>query len=71
MSALCGIPANPTGTLLSREELAALSLALKVRSGHLVVDEIYHGLTYGVDASSVLEVDNDAFVLNSFQSISA
>lgn len=56
---------------MSREELAALSLALKVRSGHLVVDEIYHGLTYGVDASSVLEVDNDAFVLNSFQSISA
>ncbi|WP_259474007.1 aminotransferase class I/II-fold pyridoxal phosphate-dependent enzyme, partial [Pseudomonas syringae] len=48
------------------DELAALSQALKARNGHLVVDEIYHGLTYGVDASSVLEVDNDAFVLNSF-----
>jgi len=32
----------------------------------LVVDEIYHGLTYGTDAASVLEVDDDAFVLNSF-----
>ncbi|WP_434678057.1 pyridoxal phosphate-dependent aminotransferase [Pseudomonas sp. R1-18] len=66
VGALVASPANPTGMLLHREELAALSHALKARSGHLVVDEIYHGLTYGIDASSVLEVDNDAFVLNSF-----
>ena len=66
VGALVASPANPTGMLLHREELAALSQALKARSGHLVVDEIYHGLTYGVEASSVLEVDDDAFVLNSF-----
>lgn len=66
VGALVASPANPTGMLLHREELAALSQALKARHGHLVVDEIYHGLTYGVEASSVLEVDDDAFVLNSF-----
>lgn len=66
VGALVASPANPTGTLLSRNELAGLSTAVKQRGGHLVVDEIYHGLTYGVDAASVLEVDNDAFVLNSF-----
>jgi aspartate/methionine/tyrosine aminotransferase len=66
VGALVASPANPTGTLLHRDELAALSAALKQRNGHLVVDEIYHGLTYSVDAASVLEVDNDAFVLNSF-----
>ena len=66
VGALLASPANPTGTLLSAAELAALSAALKARGGHMVVDEIYHGLTYGVDARSVLEVDNDAFVLNSF-----
>jgi aspartate/methionine/tyrosine aminotransferase len=66
VGALVASPANPTGTLLRRDELAALSAALKARGGHLVVDEIYHGLTYGCDASSVLEVDPDAFVLNSF-----
>ncbi|RRV04080.1 pyridoxal phosphate-dependent aminotransferase [Pseudomonas sp. v388] len=66
VGALVASPANPTGTLLHRDELAALSQVLKARGGHLVVDEIYHGLTYGTDASSVLEVDNDAFVLNSF-----
>ena len=66
VGALVASPANPTGTLLSREQLAGLSQALHQRGGHLVVDEIYHGLTYGMDAASVLEVDNDAFVLNSF-----
>nr|MBF0685353.1 aminotransferase class I/II-fold pyridoxal phosphate-dependent enzyme [Pseudomonas sp.] len=66
VGALVASPANPTGTVLTRDELAALSGALKGRGGHLVVDEIYHGLTYGADAASVLEVDDDAFVLNSF-----
>lgn len=59
-------PANPTGTILTRDELAGLSTAIKARHGHLVVDEIYHGLTYGTDAASVLQVDDGAFVLNSF-----
>ncbi|WP_404440158.1 pyridoxal phosphate-dependent aminotransferase [Stutzerimonas chloritidismutans] len=66
VGALVASPANPTGTLLSRDELSALSAALKGRGGHLVVDEIYHGLTYGTDAASVLEADDAAFVLNSF-----
>jgi len=66
VGALVASPANPTGTLLSRDELGGLSHTLKARGGHLVVDEIYHGLTYGVDAASVLEVDDEAFVLNSF-----
>ena len=66
VGALAASPANPTGTLLHKDELAALSSTLKTRGGHLVVDEIYHGLTYGLDAPSVLEVDDEAFVLNSF-----
>jgi len=66
VGALVASPANPTGTLLNKDELSALSRAVKDRQGHLVVDEIYHGLTYGATAASVLEVDDDAFVLNSF-----
>ncbi len=60
-----GLAGQPHGTLLHRDELAARPTASGM-GGHLVVDEIYHGLTYGVDATSVLEVDDDAFVLNSF-----
>lgn len=66
VGALVASPANPTGTVLSREELQALSQSVSDKRGHLLVDEIYHGLTYGMDAPSVLEVDNNAFVLNSF-----
>ncbi|MBH1628132.1 pyridoxal phosphate-dependent aminotransferase [Stenotrophomonas maltophilia] len=66
VGALVASPANPTGTVLAADELAALSQALHARGGHLVVDEIYHGLTYGLDAPSVLQVDDSAFVLNSF-----
>ena len=66
VGALVASPANPTGTVLSAAQLAALSQSLKARGGHLVVDEIYHGLTYGMDATSVLQVDDEAFVLNSF-----
>ena len=37
--ALVASPANPTGTILSRDELASLSAAIKARNGHLVVAE--------------------------------
>ncbi len=66
IGAMVASPANPTGTALSREELAALSLEVRSRNGYLVVDEIYHGLGYDAPTPSVLEVDPDAFVINSF-----
>lgn len=63
---LLASPANPTGSVLHKEELAAVAEAVREKKGALVVDELYHGLTYGFDAPSVLEVDPDAFVINSF-----
>lgn len=66
IGAMVASPANPTGTALTREELAALSAAVRAKGGHLLVDEIYHGLGYGTPTPSVLEVDPDAFVINSF-----
>jgi aspartate/methionine/tyrosine aminotransferase len=59
-------PANPTGTLLDRDALASLATVAAKRSGTLLVDEIYHGLTYGVDATSALAISEDIFVINSF-----
>lgn len=66
IGAMVASPANPTGTALSADELRDLSAAVRERGGHLVVDEIYHGLSYGAPTPSVLEVDPDAFVINSF-----
>jgi aspartate/methionine/tyrosine aminotransferase len=36
------------------------------KSGTLLVDEIYHGLTYGVDARTAAEQGDDVVVVNSF-----
>ncbi|MFW5900082.1 MAG: pyridoxal phosphate-dependent aminotransferase [Desulfovermiculus sp.] len=60
-------PANPTGTLLGlqrMQELADLGLGI-------ISDEIYQGLTYSGHASSILEVTDQAFVLNGFSKLYA
>ncbi|GJM12197.1 MAG: aminotransferase [Pseudohongiella sp.] len=59
-------PSNPTGTILGRSELAAACEWAAARQKHLLVDEIYHGLHYVDDLPSVLELDQSAFVVNSF-----
>ncbi|MGF7173422.1 aspartate/methionine/tyrosine aminotransferase [Azospirillum doebereinerae] len=59
-------PANPTGTMLSRAELTALSDWCKANGVRMVSDEIYHGLTYGTDAVTAAEVNEHALVVNSF-----
>ncbi len=63
---LVASPSNPTGTLLAPAELTALWEAVRERGGSLLVDEIYHGLTYGVTAETALAISDDIFVINSF-----
>jgi len=59
-------PANPTGTMLDRSELAAIAAFCRARGIRLIADEIYHGITYEQPAHTVLEVDPDAVVVNGF-----
>ncbi|MCS6781143.1 MAG: aminotransferase class I/II-fold pyridoxal phosphate-dependent enzyme, partial [Geminicoccaceae bacterium] len=59
-------PANPTGTMLARAELARLAGWCRARGVRLVADEIYHGITYEEPAASILEVEPEAIVVNSF-----
>jgi len=59
-------PSNPTGTILERSKLKAACDWAASRQKHLLVDEIYHGLHYVDDMPSVLELDQSAFVVNSF-----
>jgi aspartate/methionine/tyrosine aminotransferase len=63
---LVASPSNPTGTLLEPERLTALWHAVRERGGTLLVDEIYHGLTYGAAAQTALSLSDDIFVVNSF-----
>jgi aspartate/methionine/tyrosine aminotransferase len=63
---LVASPANPTGTLLSQPEIAALADVCRTRDGHFMVDEIYHGLTYEGDAATACATGDDIWVINSF-----
>ena len=63
---LLASPANPTGSALRPDELAAI-VDYCVRHGvRFISDEIYHGIGYGAAAASALSFDADAIVINSF-----
>ena len=59
-------PGNPSGTVLRREELAALTTRAAALGVSVISDEIYHGLDYGAGFHSALEVTDDVVVINSF-----
>ncbi|CAN5439971.1 aminotransferase class I/II-fold pyridoxal phosphate-dependent enzyme [soil metagenome] len=59
-------PANPTGTIIPAEELAALAEVCRDRGIAVISDEIYHGLSYGEAARSMLEFEPQALIVNSF-----
>ncbi len=63
---LLASPANPTGALIAAEEMKVISDFVTQRGGHLLVDEIYHGLVYDTRAQTALALSNDVFVINSF-----
>jgi aspartate/methionine/tyrosine aminotransferase len=63
---LLASPSNPTGTLLQQETIRQLFEYVSAQGGSLIVDEIYHGLTYGVEAGTALAVSDGLFVINSF-----
>jgi aspartate/methionine/tyrosine aminotransferase len=65
-------PANPTGTMVDRAEMAALVTWCRSNEALLVSDEIYHGITYPEPGAadprgvSAREFGDDALVISSF-----
>ena len=59
-------PANPTGSMMAPDELAAVARWCREHGVRLVSDEIYHGITYGVPAATALAYSDEAIVINSF-----
>jgi aspartate/methionine/tyrosine aminotransferase len=61
-------PANPTGTVLPPEQLAAIASWCEQSGVQLISDEIYHGLVYpgAPPTSCAWETSREAIVANSF-----
>ena len=67
VAAMLASPSNPTGTIVTANDLRDIHAVTQKRGGQLVVDEIYHGLVYDEDISSALALEaDDVFVINSF-----
>jgi aspartate/methionine/tyrosine aminotransferase len=63
---LMASPANPTGTMMTADALAALIRAAEGDGIAVISDEIYHGLDYAFPAQTALDASADAVVINSF-----
>ena len=63
---LVASPANPTGTMLDRDQLSGLLQAAESEGTAFISDEIYHGLHYAGRGVSALEITDRAIVINSF-----
>ena len=59
-------PSNPTGTLLSQQQLQDWIEYSANKKVSLLVDEIYQGLVYGKQSTSIATQTNSAFIINSF-----
>jgi aspartate/methionine/tyrosine aminotransferase len=63
---LVGSPANPTGTMMTRDALRALIEAAEGEGIRFISDEIYHGLDYAFPAETAAGLSGNAIIINSF-----
>ena len=59
-------PANPSGTMMTPDALAAICATCDALKIAFISDEIYHGLTYGAAAASAAQFNSRATIVNSF-----
>ncbi len=63
---LIASPSNPTGTLISADEMQKIIELVERKNGILLVDEIYQGLVYDQPDFSAASLSRNIFVINSF-----
>jgi aspartate/methionine/tyrosine aminotransferase len=63
---LVASPANPTGTMMTGEALAALIGTAEGAGIRFISDEIYHGLDYAFPAVTAAQLSTRAVIINSF-----
>lgn len=59
-------PANPTGAIIPYQSMQEIYQLVSTQGAVLIVDEIYQGLTYGIEDYCAAEISPDIVVINSF-----
>jgi aspartate/methionine/tyrosine aminotransferase len=63
---LVASPANPTGTMMLAQALAALVAAAESEGIRFISDEVYHGLDYAFPAETAARLSDNCVIINSF-----
>ena len=63
---LLASPANPTGVVIGDDDLAQICEWCARHGVRLIMDEIYHGLTYAGRGTTALKFNQNAIIVNSF-----
>ena len=63
---LVASPSNPTGVMLTRDQMTVVSEHCQATGKRFISDEIYHRISYGAEDVSALECSGSAIVINSF-----
>ena len=66
IAAMLATPSNPTGTIITADDMQTVIESVQSKQGVLLVDEIYQGLVYDVENYTSLSLSDDIFVINSF-----
>ncbi len=66
IAAMVASPSNPTGTMVSRDNMQKMISIVESKNGAMLIDEIYQGLVYETENYTTLELTQNAFVINSF-----
>ncbi len=59
-------PSNPTGSIIREQQLQQLIEYVEQQGAFLIMDEIYHGLVYGTEATTAVGRSDNVLVINSF-----
>ncbi|WP_419905519.1 pyridoxal phosphate-dependent aminotransferase [Kiloniella sp.] len=59
-------PSNPAGTMLDEQALKNIVDYCEQKEIRLISDEIYHGISYGMKATTALKFTDNSFIINSF-----
>ena len=59
-------PANPTGVVMTGDELATISRWCEANGVRLISDEIYHGISFDKTDNCAMQYSSSALIMNSF-----
>ena len=59
-------PANPTGSIIDKDEMILIANWCKEKNIRIISDEIYHGIEFETKSDTMFKYNNNSIVINSF-----